>query len=512
MHARTLAAFALSALCATSVSAQFWENHNRLLTWMGGPLTSARYGHALATGDFDGDGFADLVVGSLGHNAVEIFRGGANGLGATPWVVIYGSESGSEFGSVLAVGDFNCDGKDEIAIGAPSYDITSPATIVAAGRVVVWGEAGGGAWTLRADLTQNSDGIPGDAEAGDRFGEALAAGDFDHDGCDDLAIGVPYEAIGATALAGAVNVVYGTMVGLTSAGAQIWYRSGGGIDGVAATALLGTSLAVGDFDDDLVDDLAIGAPESMIGGHAHTGEVVVLYGFDTFGLISSGQQQFDPTDLGASATGQYFGTALAAADFTRSAECEFFSNCADDLAIGAPGAASSAGEVDLLLGNPLLDGLDAAFGDRIDQSTVDDVLGSTPEAGDLFGEVLATGEADGRPGAELVIGTPGESLGGVDYAGCASLLFGGSYDLDGRASEILWAQSGLASAPRQTWDAFASALAIGDFNGDGAGDLAVGLDERSIAGHAEAGAVQILYGALFADGFERGGRSGWSVH
>ena len=61
-------------------------------------------------------------------------------------------------------------------------------------------------------------GIKGVAEAADLFGFALAAGDFDGDLFDDLAIGVPGENSGA----GAVNVLYGSSDRLRSFNDQIW--------------------------------------------------------------------------------------------------------------------------------------------------------------------------------------------------------------------------------------------------------------------------------------------------
>ena len=50
-------------------------------------------------------------------------------------------------------------------------------------------------------------------EAGDRFGASLTAGDFDNDGYDDLAIGLPGEDIGAVVDAGSILVVYGGLRG-----------------------------------------------------------------------------------------------------------------------------------------------------------------------------------------------------------------------------------------------------------------------------------------------------------
>lgn len=69
----------------------------------------------------------------------------------------------------------------------------------------------------------------GTSEAGDHFGRLLAAGDFDGDSYDDLAVGVPYEDIETTGDAGLVHTINGSQNGLTSTGNQIWYQ---GYDGV----------------------------------------------------------------------------------------------------------------------------------------------------------------------------------------------------------------------------------------------------------------------------------------
>ena len=56
---------------------------------------------------------------------------------------------------------------------------------------------------------QDSPGILGTGETSDEFGWSLAAGDFSNDGFDDLAIGIPWEDIGALAKAGAVQILAG---------------------------------------------------------------------------------------------------------------------------------------------------------------------------------------------------------------------------------------------------------------------------------------------------------------
>lgn len=98
-------------------------------------------------------------------------------------------------------GDFNGDGYRDVALGSDG----------GAGRVtVIYGSAKGLAGGKRVTIDQNSTGVPGTNETGDRFGAALAAGDFDHDGYSDLAVGVPSEYIGTDEFPkGGVTVLWG---------------------------------------------------------------------------------------------------------------------------------------------------------------------------------------------------------------------------------------------------------------------------------------------------------------
>src|SRR5262249_22043860 len=85
--------------------------------------------------------------------------------------------------------------------------------------------------------------------------------DFNGDGFDDLAIGVPGEKIGSTEQAGAVIVLYGASSGLTSSGAQIFRQGAAGVPGTPETSdHFGASVAAGDLDGDGYADLAIGVP------------------------------------------------------------------------------------------------------------------------------------------------------------------------------------------------------------------------------------------------------------
>jgi hypothetical protein len=112
------------------------------------------------------------------------------------------------------------DGVDALAIGVPDEDVGS---VVDAGAVnVLYGRAQGLSDLNNQVWDQDKLGVLDVSEEGDHFGCALAAGDLNGDGFIDLAIGAPEEDVGAVENAGAVNVLYGTALQLSSAGNQFW--------------------------------------------------------------------------------------------------------------------------------------------------------------------------------------------------------------------------------------------------------------------------------------------------
>jgi FG-GAP repeat len=103
--------------------------------------------------------------------------------------------------------------------------------------------------------------------------------DFNNDGAADLAIGVPFEWVGAVQDAGAVHVLYGSAGGLEGPGSQFFTQDTPGVPGtVDQLDHLGFGLATGDFDQDGFADLAIGVPGEDIGMIGSAGAVVALYG------------------------------------------------------------------------------------------------------------------------------------------------------------------------------------------------------------------------------------------
>jgi FG-GAP repeat len=189
-------------------------------------------------------------------------------------------------------GDFNHDGFADLAVGVPGENGV-------AGAVNVLYGAGGGLGGTGAQVFFQVGGTP---EAGDRFGSALAAGDFDGDGFTDLAAGASGEDFGGAFDTGAVSVLYGSPSGLTVAGGQLFTQLGSRAEDQDN---FGWALAAGDFSHDGFADLAAAAPTEDVGTVRQAGAVSVLPG-TAGGLTASGGRSFTQDSPGVPGTAETF--------------------------------------------------------------------------------------------------------------------------------------------------------------------------------------------------------------
>lgn len=409
--------------------------------------------------------------------------------------------AGDRFGLALAAGDFNNNGYADLAIGVPNDD-EGGALNGGAVHVVNGGPPG---LVIAGNSMLFQDFAPGLAvEEDDHFGVVLAVGDFNNDGFADLVSGAPEEDIGLLQDAGYLAVAYGSTTGLDPATGQAFAKDSIAGNGIAQNDFFAASLAVGDFNNDDYDDLAAGTPGEDFNTSVDAGSVSVFYG-SASGLgpvgigTANGMTFFQASDFLAFMfieTNDQFGAALAAADF----DGDGF----DDLAVGSPGESLTAGPdcglVQVIYGSAT--GLDLNRRENFYQG--EDGVHDTPESGDQFGKSLAAGRLGDDLQDDLIIGVPGEDL-AAENCGAVHVLFGLNTGLVGADRYFFHQDTGTLLDQCEAHESFGNRVAIGDFNDDNYGDIAVGYFESTDV-LANAGAVHVVYGTATGpqnDGFDQ---------
>ncbi|MBK7534275.1 MAG: FG-GAP repeat protein [Myxococcales bacterium] len=469
---------------------------------------SDHYGKAMAIGDFDGDGYDDLAVGLpdeerltgmfpnfvtvTNAGAVLLYKGTSNG--PVEWTVLSeGNYSGDyttngHFGASLAVLDIDADGIDDLAVGAPGTNGNAGAVFTFLGNQSEKPAA-------HRMLTQSLGGYTD--EAGDRFGEALAAGPVTGlsrtDSCNAGFSGNPYHALvvgapgdrnagllGGSSRGGAAYIFQEFVPSCSSAVLTATTRLAHGFSHAAATGDdFGAAVAVGDLDADGKADVAVGAPSRS----SDTGTVYTYKGKlppESSPLFWSSMVDAVGTLVGG--TGNQFGTALAIGNVL-----------------------STHGGAELVVGAPGNNGRAYVMNGGLSPVNVKTLEDTTLEAGDRFGAALAIGNVDRTDSnLDLVVGIPGED----SSAGAIAVIRGGLMTTRTtlRQSDLLFM---FDNDPN---DQFGASLAIGHLDGRGpvsstaaAGslmlDLAVGAPGEApetvfpLEGPAGAGGVTLLRGA-----------------
>jgi hypothetical protein len=436
--------------------------------------------------DVNGDGYADTVIGASGEDIgdaidagmLHILYGRSTGITTAGDQIIHQDTTGvpgateeqDVFGAETASGDFNADGYADIAVSATLEDI---GTVPDAGLVqVFYGSANGlrtsgvtGLEVPRPDL---------------RLGWALAAGDFNGDGRDDLAAG------GLDSGPGSFFVFYGSDTGLSTS-YQEFAQGADGVPGVPHfDESFGASLSTGDINNDGHSDLAIGADRDEDDLGYFTGSVTLLYGSATGLNGNHDGQRFSketpgvPGDSGGFGEGDFpdsFGYALTLADFNGDHRA--------DLAVGAVGAPVSydgvvkpdAGTITVLYSDGTRIGTDNAV--EITQATPG--IPGIPGRYDHLGLTVVGGDANGDGHSELAVFSDGDQYVTIIPGGLNGLV---------TASAKVWTQdsSGIPGVA-EPGDYWGGSMRFADIKGVGRASLIVGATGEN----ARRGAFTVIH-------------------
>ena len=461
------------------------------------PLSQA--GRALATGDIDGDGFDDLIVGAPTDAAggvpsagrVYIYLGSADGLEAHPYIIeepdlstafqgiippqATGPESGALFGAALALGDLDGDAEGELVIGCPGSSALQGDPLV--GEVFVITDFTGlfqttplAAPTLitpspNGVIMLDRDGLlhPGAQDhEGDRFGFSLAIGDVNGDMADDVIVGTPFKNLdGQTEIdKGAVYVYEGPFVpGFAPLQSQAFYVED---DVVGDNEEFGFSVAAADMDDDGLSEILVGVPGQMTGGATRAGKAVIL-SLDPQTSTLLPIQTFTSANPQAFAA---FGQAVAAGDLDGNGFLDLVVGSDEDSMPQQPPPPLAGGTGALLQsGRVHVFQLDTNYALLHAESFVS----PDEEAFGRFGRALAVGDINDDGLDDVVVGSPGASFSGIQGHGRTYVFMGTReipFENTWRTITLESNTSGLAAS--------GTSLALGDFSGLGVLDVAIG--------------------------------------
>ena len=426
-------------------------------TWSAvGEAASDLFGYSVASaGDVNGDGYADVIVGSYGNDDAAsmageayVYHGSSSGLSATPDWSDQGEGAYDVFGlSVASAGDVNGDGYADVIVGAYGYT-----SLNATGKAYVYHGSASGLSTTPdwSDLGEAED---------DYFGYSVAsAGDVNGDGYADVVVGA-HGNDGAAGYAGEAYVYHGSASGLSET--PDWSDHG-----EASSDQFGRSVAsAGDVNSDGYADVIVGAHQND-GAGSVAGEAYVYYG-SASGLSATP----DWSDQGE-ALNDYFGENVASAG-------DVNGDGYSDVIVGAPyndGGAYNTGEAYVYHGSS--SGLSA----KPDWSDQGEALN------DYFGASVATaGDVNGDGYADVIVGAYGNDDGGSSAGEAYVYSFGVGISL---ATWEAWSDQGEA-----TNDYFGRSVAsAGDVNGDGYADVVVGAYGNDDGGSA-AGEAYVYYGS-----------------
>jgi|GEM_PF-1119231 len=406
--------------------------------------------------------------------------------------------------SVSSTGDINGDGIGDLVIGSPLSDPDGKSN--AGVTYVIFGSTEGFDLTLNPSTLGTKGFVINGDQAGDQSGRSVSnIRDINGDGVDDLAIGAPFSSINGDD-SGAAYIIFGSKqsdyfsnpIELSDLGSKGLIIKGSNSAHNAGWAVS----SAGDFNGDGINDLLIGATNR---GDNRNGESYVIFGKE--GGFSS---TIDLSNIGLNDGLKIISDDLNNLGYSVSDAGDINQDGIDDLIIGAPYAdpdGNNSGISYVIYGrridteNPITENtINVSHLDSNNDFTGFTINGQNEDQSGFF--VSKAGDINGDGIADLIIGARDGNPNNKEFAGRAYVVFckqdnmGDNFDLSDLNGSNGFTINGIAAFDNAGW----SVSDLGDINDDGIDDIIIGANNAN----SNSGQSYVIYGSKngFSSTFE----------